>query len=253
MTTTEPKIGIQLYSVREALKEDFKGVLSQLAEMGYQGVEFAHNYGGFEPSEMVGFLKETGLEPIGIYEKINNLGDPDAEVYRQAEALGCANLAFGFSLKVLEEDFEGCLDKCRKAVELASQEGRLICYHAHAHEFQKRDGEYYLDLLLKAEGLEKMQFEADTCWIQRGGEDVVGYMEKYASRIPLLHVKDTTADGEFTEIGRGVIEFGAVIDFARRHHIPWVGYEQDQTQLPGLESARISLENLKLVMQNENG
>ncbi len=152
----------------------------------------------------------------------------------------------------LEEDFAACLAKCRRAVEVASSKGRVICYHAHAHEFKKCNGEYYLDLLLNGDGLAQMQFEADTCWIERGGEDVVGYMEKYALRIPLLHVKDTTREGEFTELGRGVIDFSAVIDFARRHQIPWVGYEQDQTQLPGLESARISMAHLRNVLTQRN-
>lgn len=248
MNHTEPKIGIQLYSVREALGQDFNGVLSQLAEMGYQGVEFAQNYGGLEPENLAALLKQNGLAAIGIYDKISHLADPEAEVYRQANALQCTNLAFGFSLQSLEEEWDQSLQLCQEAVEAASRNGCRLCYHAHAHEFKKRDGVYYLDRLLNAPGLEKMQFEADTCWIYRGGEDVVGYMEKYASRIPLLHVKDTTTDDMFTEIGRGVIDFTPVIDFARRHGIPWIGYEQDQTQLPGLESARISLENLKQVM-----
>jgi sugar phosphate isomerase/epimerase len=242
------KIGIQLYSVRNALCADFKGTLMKLSGLGFRGVEFAFNYGGIAPGELAEFLKEQNLQAIGIYEHLDNICNPDAEVYAQAAALGCKHLTFGLSLTQLDEDFEKCLDICRKAVETAAAKGFIICYHAHAHEFKKLNGEYYLDLLLNAPGLEKMEFEADTCWIQLGGEDVIGYMRKYADRIPLLHVKDVTADGQIAELGNGVIDFKAVADFAKSNDIPWLSYEQDITDKPGLESAIISIEHLKNCM-----
>jgi sugar phosphate isomerase/epimerase len=241
-------IGIQLYSVREALQDDFKGTLKKLSELGFRGVEFAFNYGGIAPAELADFLKEQKLQAIGIYEHLDNICNPDAEVYAQAEALGCKHLTFGFGLAQLEEDFEACLNKCRKAVEVAASKGITICYHAHAHEFQKYNGESYLDLMLNAEGLEKMAFEADTCWIQQGGEDVVSYMKKYADRIPLLHVKDVTADGVITELGNGMIDFSAVVEFAKANNIPWISYEQDITKLTPMESAEISIQHLNSVM-----
>jgi sugar phosphate isomerase/epimerase len=245
---TEAKIGIQLYSVREALAEDFKGTLKKLSELGFRGVEFAFNYGGMAPSELADFLKEQNLQAIGIYENLDNICNPDAEVYAQAAALGCKHLTFGFGLAQLEEDLGKCIDICRKAVTVAAAKGLTICYHAHSHEFKKFNGEYYLDLLMTAQGLETMAFEADTCWIQQGGEDVVGYMEKYADRIPLLHVKDVTAEGQITELGNGVIDFKAVADFAKTNDVPWLSYEQDITSLPGLDSATISIKHLKSCM-----
>ncbi|MFA6714751.1 MAG: sugar phosphate isomerase/epimerase [Victivallales bacterium] len=239
------KIGIQLYSVREALDVDFKETLKELSKLGFRGVEFAFNYGGIAPVELADFLKTQNLQAIGIYERLNNICDPAAEVYAYAAALGCKHLTFGFGLKQLEEDFEKCLDICRTAVNTAAAKGLTICYHAHAHEFKKLNGEYYLDLLLNAPGLEKMAFEADTAWIRQGGEDVIGYMEKYADRIPLLHVKDITANGKITELGNGVIDFKAVAEFAEANSIQWLSYEQDVTDKPGLESAIISIKHLK--------
>ena len=94
----------------------------------------------------------------------------------------------------------------------------------------------------------KKIFEADTCWIQQGGEDVIGYMTKYADRIPLLHVKNVTADGKITELGNGVIDFKAVADFAKANDIPWLSYEQDISDFKGLKSATISIAHLKKCM-----
>ena len=240
----ETKIGIQLYSVRDALARDFEGTLIKLSKLGFSGVEFALNYGGIAPARLANFLKEQNLQAIGIYESIDNICNPDSEAYAQASALGCKHLTFGFNLGQLEDNFEQCLDICRKAVKTATSKGLIVCYHAHAHEFKKLKREYYLDRLLNAPGLEAMAFEADTCWIQQGGEDIIGYMGKYAERIPLLHVKDVTVDGQITELGNGVIDFKAVADFAKVNNILWLSYEQDITSLPDLDSAIISIKHL---------
>lgn len=245
----ESNIGIQLYSVRNELKSDFEGTLVELSRMGFRGVEFAFNYGGLDPSALSALLKENGLQTIGIYEKLDNILDPGAEVYRQAEALECRHLTFGLQRERLEKDFLECLDLCRKAVNTAADRNMILCYHAHAHEFLRYEGEYYLDLLLNAGGLENMAFEADTCWIHQGGENVVDYMEKYADRIPLLHVKDVTAEGRIVELGKGVIDFPPVVAFARKHNIPWLSYEQDTSKLAPLESARISIAYIKTLLK----
>lgn len=239
----ESKIGIQLYSVRNALNKDFKGTLTKLSELGFRGVEFAFNYGGIAPEELAVFLKEKNLQTIGIYEKLDNICNPEAEVYDQATALECKHLTFGLGIDQLKNNLEECLELCRKAVETAAEKNLTICYHAHAHEFEKFNGEYYLNILLRE--IPDMAFEADTCWIQQGGEDVIGYMQKYASRIPLLHVKDVTDNGEITELGNGIIDFKAVAGFAKINNIPWLSYEQDISSLPDLESASISIEHLK--------
>lgn len=236
-------IGIQLYSVRNALNKDFKGTLIKLSKLGFKGVEFAFNYGGFAPAELADFLVRENLQAIGIYENINNLCNPDAEVYVQAAALRCKHLTFGLGIKQLEDDLPGCLGLCREAVKTAAEKNLTICYHAHAHEFEKYDGKYYLDILLGE--IPEMTFEADTCWIRQGGEDVIGYMQKYAERIPLLHVKDVTSEGKITELGKGVIDFKAVANFAKNNNIPWLSYEQDITDLPDLGSAVISIKHLK--------
>jgi sugar phosphate isomerase/epimerase len=240
------KLGIQLYSVRQALNEDFKGTLAQLAQMGFEGVEFAFNFGGIAPQELAAFLKDQGLQTIGIYEQVQNLCDPDAEVYRQAEALGCKYLTFGLSPKMLEEDFDACLETCRKVALTASSKGVTACYHAHAHEFAKINGECALDIMLRE--IPEMAFEPDTAWIKAGGEDVVGYMQKYVDRIPMIHAKDLDADGGITELGNGVIEFKPVIEFAVASNIAWISYEQDTTKLTAMESAQISLDYLRGIM-----
>jgi sugar phosphate isomerase/epimerase len=237
------KLGIQLYSVREPLQKDFRGTLEALTQMGIQGVELAFYYGEMAPGALAELMQELKLEVCGIYEHFPNLADETSQVYDYAKALGCKYLTSGLNLKMLKDDFSGCVAIAEKACMIAEQQEMTICYHAHAHEFEKVDGEYLLDKLLNA--VPAMAFEADTAWIKTGGEDVVGYLEKYSDRIPLLHVKDIKADKTITELGNGIIDFKPVVNFARNSQVEWVSYEQDTSELTPLDSAEISLDYLK--------
>jgi len=81
------KIGVQLYNFREAMKTDFKGTLKEVSKMGFDGVEFAVNYGGIAPDELAAYLKELKLECAGTM-----FGEPDLlsganQVYDYAHAL----------------------------------------------------------------------------------------------------------------------------------------------------------------------
>ncbi len=240
------KTGIQLYSVREPLSADFEGTLRALAEMNIQGVEFAFFYGGMEPVELAKFLNKLNLETCGIYEDINNLCDADHKAYDYATVLGCKYLTIGFSQEELKNNLATCIEKAKKACAAAKTKNITVCYHAHAHEFEKFNGKYYLDILL--DEIPDMAFEADTAWIKAGGEDIVCYMQSHVDRIPMIHAKDLDENGTITELGNGVIDFKPVVDFAQKANVEWISYEQDITKLTALESAGISLRYLNKIM-----
>ncbi len=237
------KLGIQLYSVREPLQKDFRGTLEALTKMGIEGVELAFYYGEMEPAELAALMRELDLEVCGIYEDFATLTDDTNLVYDYAKALNCKYLTSGLSLEMLKDDFSGAVELAKTACATAEKNEMTICYHAHAHEFEKVDGEALLDKLFNA--VPEMAFEADTAWIKCGGEAVVGYLEKYSDRIPMVHVKDIKADNTITELGNGVIDFKPVVEFARNSQVEWVSYEQDSSELTPLESAKISLDYLK--------
>lgn len=240
------KVGIQLYTVREPLKEDFVGTLQKLSGMGVKGVELAFFYGGLEPDTLAMLMKKLKIEVCGIYEGFDNLGKPDGKVYAYAQALGCKYLTSGLGLQAFKDDFAGCVAKCRQACLVAGSKGLTICYHAHAHEFEKINGEYILDKILAA--VPEMAFEADTAWILCGGADPAEYIKKHLGRIPLVHFKDVKADKTITELGNGVVDFPAVLRVIRGSKVAWISYEQDSTTLTPLESTKISMDYLKKII-----
>ncbi|MGB9810100.1 MAG: sugar phosphate isomerase/epimerase, partial [Caldanaerobacter sp.] len=59
-------VALQLYTLREETQKDFIGTLEKVAEMGYEGVEFA-GYGGLKASELKKVLDRTGLKAAGSH------------------------------------------------------------------------------------------------------------------------------------------------------------------------------------------
>ena len=81
-------VGVQLYSVRDAMASDFKGTLQQIKAMGYDGVEFAGLFGN-TPEQVKAMCAEIGLNPISAHVPLADmLADVD-KVIADYKALGC--------------------------------------------------------------------------------------------------------------------------------------------------------------------
>ena len=242
-----PKLAIQLFSVRNTLAENFDETVGKVAEMGFQGVELAFNYGGKSPDELAALFARHHLEVVGIYETLGNVTNPQAPLYDYMKALKCRYVTFGISPKFFEEKpFAECSALACRCVDVIRGRGYTPLYHAHTHEFIRKDGApSLLDRLYRTAELADLQLEADTCWLQRAGLDVAEYLETNASKIPMIHVKDLGTDDAVTEIGRGIVDFKSVADFAKKRSVPWLIYELDFPHFTECESARMSIDALR--------
>jgi sugar phosphate isomerase/epimerase len=221
------KTGIQLYTVREALGEDFKGTMAKLAKLGCDGVEFAGNNSGMNPEELKSFLDDLGLQACGWHTSLEDIGNADSDVYQYAKALGFKYVTTSLCGKVESEWLE-TIEQVKVAAKVAKDQGLQFTYHNHAQEFQKIDGEYALDLLYAATDPEEVKAELDTYWVKKGGEDPASYLRKYADRLPQIHMKDMDGDsGTFVALGTGSIDFDSVKEVAIAANSEWLIYEQD--------------------------
>jgi sugar phosphate isomerase/epimerase len=240
-------VGIQLYSVREDCQKDFEGTLKALAEMGYDGVEFAGNYGGMSPADLAVFLEGLGLRACGIHAPANHVDDAQSESYDYANGIGCPYISTSLAGAV-QKDWPGAIELVQRAGRAAAERGVQFTYHNHAQEFAKIDGEYALDMLYAQTDPEQVMAQLDTHWIARGGPDPAEYIRKYSGRVPQLHLKDIGPNDEFIEIGNGVLDLPGVLAAARDAGCKWIIYEQDQCEGPAIESARTSITNLRKVL-----
>jgi len=258
-------IGLQLYTVREAMQQDPTGTLAKVAALGYNSVEGATYTGtqkfyGMEPTAFAKVLKQNGLiMPSSHYilgEAMNN-GQPTQgtllhgwdKAVDDAAQIGVKYMVCAY----LMDSERGSLDHYKKvadylntAGERCKKAGIQLCYHNHDFEFQAQDGKQPYDMLLATDkNLVKM--ELDLYWATKAGKDPVALFKEHPGRFPLWHVKDMdkTPQRNFTEVGNGSIDFKRIFAQAKLAGMQYFFVEQDQTPGSPFDSIKQSVSYIK--------
>ncbi|MFE5319817.1 sugar phosphate isomerase/epimerase family protein [Paenibacillus sp. NPDC056579] len=244
-------IGVQLYTVRDDLAKDFRGTLRRVAELGYEGVEFA-GYGGLPADELKQLLDELNLKPIGAHVSLQNMrNDLDKEI-DYLLAIGAKYLICPYVAAEDRQDAEAWKSLfvfLGEAARRANEKGLKFAYHNHAFEFETKIGDQYVFDALYASAPEHILVEMDAGWVQYAGLDTLKYIADYAGRLPLLHLKDFKGminnQINTVELGQGEIDLPVVIQAASDADVEWLIVEQDRCQNPPLESVATSLKWLQ--------
>ena len=246
------RFGIQLYSVRDQLEKDFPGTIQALKEMGFEGVEFAWNYGKLTPEAVAAFIAETGLVCCGLHAGLADLRDAASLAYRYAKALQTPCITTSCCGAEELANWEATIVALADAGRVASEQGQRFTYHNHAPEFEVRGGKTLLDALYAQTDARHVKAELDTAWIYAGGQDPVAYIRAYSGRVPQVHAKDyRRAEKRLVEIGRGDLDFKAIIAAARAAQTEWLIYELDASTIgDSLASAREAAATLRPLLGN---
>ena len=228
---------IQLYSVRDAMENDFIGILEKLGNkgMGYTGVEFA-GFGGIPVDEMKKALVENGLKAVSSHVGLDRLtGDLDNEIeYHKeigAEYIVCPWAEIKTKADVLALAY--ILNPIAKKITAA---GMKFGYHNHAHELVMEDGEYLLDVLF--DNLpEGTVMELDIFWSEYAEVDSIAYMEKHKDRLEILHVKQIDKEKNNVDLDKGLIDFQDIIGKAKLLGVRHFVMEQEQYEVCSMTSA----------------
>src|ERR1700690_4660569 len=81
------KVGLQLYTVRSVMKDDFDGKLAKVSQIGYREVEFA-GYDGHTPQEVKAMLDRHGLTGPSAHIEYKSLGEKFPSVLEAAHVVG---------------------------------------------------------------------------------------------------------------------------------------------------------------------
>ena len=241
------KRGLQLYNFREELKQDFKGALKEIAKLGFDGVEFAVNYGEMEPQELAAYLKELKLECAGTMFPNLMLTDENAPAWEMTKALDSPAVTFSYT-ENLPATWQTLLERCQAAGKNAAAHGTIFSYHNHWQEFFRlEDGEYVMTRVLEQTDPAQVFIEPDVCWLTRSGVDPVAFIKQYAPRIKQVHLKDLRVPEDrqtMTALGKGCVDLAGCIAAAKSTPCQWLIYEQDHSE-DHFADAALSLEFLK--------
>jgi sugar phosphate isomerase/epimerase len=247
----KPLIGLQLYTVRDAMGQDAASTIAKVAQIGYTSVEGATYTGtekfyGMGPADFKKLLKDNGLViPSAHYrlgeEKTNNevvngtmLHDWDRAIDDAAqvgiEYMVCAWLSVD-ERKGLDH-YKFVADQLNIAGEKCNKAGIQLCYHNHDFEFIKQGDTYPYTILMGADK-DLVKMEIDLYWIKKAGQDPMAIFNEHPGRFPLWHVKDmdNTEQHAFTEVGNGIIDFKQI--FAQRDKAGLKYFFVEQDKCPG--------------------
>lgn len=251
----EKTIGLQLYSLRDEIGNNFDGVIKAVADMGYKQVEAA-NYGdgrfyGMLPSEYKAKLDAVGLESLSSHTG-HIPSNPDELLSEQTmqwwnQCIAAHKEAGMKYLVVPGMHHPNTLEHMKKVCDLfniigekCKQAGIKFGYHNHDSEFRhKIEDKVMYDFMLENTNPEYVFFEMDIYWVVMAQQGPVEYFKRYPGRFKLLHVKDRKELGE-----SGLVDFATVFNNAALAGVENLVVEVEQYDYQPRESVKMSLDYL---------
>ena len=239
-------VGLQLYTLRNECEKDFFETLVRVEAIGYEGVELAGLH-GHKPQEVKSKLDELGLSVIAHHVPIERIENELEAVIEEQKVLGNTRIVCPWlpPERRSTEDYKKVAEIMKYAALVCSKQGMEIAYHHHDFELGRSiEGS---DLYRILDAHDAIQAEFDIYWLNQVGHDPVEWMQKFAGRTPIIHLKDRSDDErEATVIlGTGNIAIEEVIEQGQACGVQWWVVEQDDCDFDPIESVTQSYKYLR--------
>lgn len=254
---TLKEFGLQLYTLRDVMPKDPKGVLKQVAAMGYKQIESYEGdlgmFWGMKNTEFKKYMDNLGMQIVSSHCNINKNFETKAA---EAAEIGMKYLI----CPSLDNEKTMDNDGYKKAAELFNRKGEIcksnglrFAYHNHDQTFVQRPGGFIpQEVLLKESDPSLVDFEMDIYWVVTGGQDPVTWLRKYPNRFTLGHIKDRKKNAPLSEkevsvnVGEGSIDFKKVLNVAEKNGMKYYIVEQEKYEgSTSLAAAKANAEYLK--------
>jgi sugar phosphate isomerase/epimerase len=252
-------IGLQLYSVRDVLGKDFEGTLKQVAELGFEGVEFA-GYGkyGKDPEGLRKLLDELKLKAAGTHIGAGSFaGDALKKTIDFHKTIGCKFLIVPGDGRYTKSDASNkeYAEFMTKAAEALKPEGLFTGHHNHTGEFaiEKESGKSYFDLFAERTSKDVV-IQQDMGHTMAANVDPIAIVKKYSGRVRTTHIKNrpAKASGKKPFVGEDNFDWKAYCTACYENGTEWFTLEQEEYPdgKSSMECTKISLEGLKAVLKD---
>jgi sugar phosphate isomerase/epimerase len=246
-------VGLELYSVRDALKQDPEGTVRAVADMGYECVEFYAPYYEWTDSQAKQMRKLLDDLRIRCYSTHNDQQYFAADKIQRARDL---NLILGSKYLVMAsaelengpDAWKRLAETLNSAAEQLESSGLRVGYHNHKPEFMPVGGTRPIEVLAKnTKPSVMLQLDVGTCL--EAGSDPAAWIRSNPGRIRSLHLKDWSSDpskGYKVLFGEGSAKWKDI--FAAAESIGGVEFyllEQEGSRFPEVETARRCLQSFR--------
>lgn len=227
--------GLQLYTLRDVLPKDPKGVLTQVASFGYKQLESYEGpqgmFWGMGNTGFKRFVDDLGMQLVASHCDINKDFERKAA---EAAAIGMKYLiAPYFGPQKNMDAFKRYAETLNQKGEICRQHGLRFAYHNHDYSFKPVDGQIPQAVMMEATDKDLVDFEMDIYWVVNAGESPEAWLQKYPGRFRLCHIKDRqkgvgqTSKNVSVVLGTGSIDFPRILKVAAQQGMQYYLVEQE--------------------------
>lgn len=246
----KPGIGLQLYTIRDAMAADVPGSLKKVSDFGYNYLELADYANGkfynYEPAEFKKLVDDLGMEIISSHTQVEGVGvtldsaKKMAEDHMKIGAKYCIQPWIVEEMRTTIASYQRMAANWNQIGQVMKEAGMQFGYHNHNFEFATVEGKVpYFDVMLAELDKDLVTMELDMFWSTKAGQNPVDIIKKYPGRFQLFHLKDMYSNqppfyevikDDIAPVGEGVINFREIIAAKDTAGMKYMIVEQDQSR-----------------------
>lgn len=257
-------VGLQLYTIRDAMTADVPGTLKKLSDMGYKNLELANyadgKFYGYVPAEFKKMVNDLGMDIVSSHTSVEAAGITMESARKMAD--DHALLGVKYCVQPWVEEVDRNIESYKKMIADWNQVGAVMKevgiqfgYHNHNFEFANIDGVVpYYDIFMPEMDANLITMELDMYWATKAGQDPVEMFNKYPGRFQLFHFKDMAQQSapfydvikdDITSVGAGLIDFKRIYAARETAGMKYLFVEDDnQGNGKPFEALEISISNI---------
>lgn len=259
------KVGIQTYTLREAMGADFEGTLNMIKDVGYDYVELnERNYADRTPAQLKAALDAAGLPSPVTHMGIDTIRNDLAGGISATKTLD-VKIAFVPYISENERSLDDWMTHAQtlnSAGRIMREEGVKLGYHNHQFEFDDLGGgTTAMQVLMENTDPDNVCFELDIFWAILGKADPAALIARYPGRFKACHIKDMIGDpwsaaqqgagypdinrDYMVNVGEGTIDFESIFALNAVSGMEYFIAEHDQPKAPYRDAIATSLSNIR--------
>jgi len=257
-------VGLQLYTIRDAMAADALGSLKKISDLGYKNVELASyadgKFYGYAPAEFKKIVNDLGMDITSSHAGVEATGITRENAQLMADSHAELGVKYCVQPWVNEPDrniesYKRMIGDWNEVGKIMKSVGIQFGYHNHNFEFATVDGLVpYYDIYMPEMDADLITMELDMYWATKAGQDPVEMFNKYPGRFQLFHFKDMSQQSEpfyevikddITSVGAGLIDFKRIWDARETAGMKYMFVEDDNQGMgQPFEAVGLSIDNL---------
>ena len=238
------ELGLQLYSLRNEMKDDVSGTLEMIQSWGITNIEEGNGgTHGYSMQDYKTLLNKNRLKIVSVSGSYEDFRDNPEKIISKAKEYGakyavCFWIPHNDTIFTIKET-KAAIDVFNKAGKKLKDAGITLAYHPHGYEFRPYKGSLLMDYMI--ENAEYFAFEMDVYWFAHPGENPLKWLREYPDKFKLMHLKDCkkgvegnlngSSDVETNvALGMGQINIAAIMNEAIKMQIEYLFSEDESSR-----------------------